>query len=467
MKIKLSEKLHSLLVLGLGFLVILFFFHFSVFGMVVDSTNQNNQSAQFILDNGLKVALYHQDHLPLVHLVIGFNVGSKDENQEISGLTHLLEHYLLFRTNHKIDNKDISFAIREKGGYYNAHTGRDLLLIEMTFPSKYFLFALQCLKLLAFNLDFNPSSLEEEKQVILEEIGHLQDDPYRYGTSLTFQQLFGDHPYRQPIYGTPTSLGNITVDQIKEFYQRYFYPRNAALAIVGDINLNEVKEKVIQLFASLDNPSKASPPLPPVPLREKKSIIVKEMDVNQAYLFLGFLGPDYNHEDQYAVDVLTEILGRGINPLLNQVLRGRRELAQTVSMNYTSLFYGGAMIITLTLEPKNVDQAEKQVVRFLKSLRRQNFSKEDFYGEAQLYAYDFLQQAKNQIFFRTYEVQEDSLTLAQSLVRYFLLNRQKERGSYLEKINKITSSDLREVAGKYLSKGNYVAVKIVPLKKDN
>ena len=466
MTIKLSRKLNSLLtILGFGYLVV-FSSPLTLGGRVVDSTKQNNQSAQFILDNGLKVALYRQGHLPLVQLVIGFNVGSKNENPEISGLTHLLEHYLLFRTNQKINNKDISLVIREKGGYYNAHTGRDLLLIEMTLPSENFLFALQCVKQLAFNLDFNASTLEEEKQVILEEIGHLQDDPHRYGTSLTFQQLFRGHPYQQPIHGTPATLAKITKDQIKEFYQRYFSPQNAALAAVGDINLNEAEEKVKQLFSSLTNPSPPSDSLPPVPARKEKSIITKEMDVNQAYLFLGFRGPDYNHDDQYTIDVLTEILGRGINPLLNQVVRGRRELAQSVSMNYTSLFYGGALIISLTLEPKKINQAEKEVIRFLKTLRRQNFSKEDFYGEAQIYVYDFLEQAKNQIFFRTYQAQENGLTLAQSLVRFLLLNKLKERGSYLEKIDKITSSDIRKVAGKYLSQGNYVAIKIIPFDKD-
>jgi len=393
-------------------------------------------------------------------------VGSKNETAETSGLTHLLEHYLLFRNTTQINHQDISLAIREKGGYYNAHTGRDLMLIEITIPSTNYLFALECLKTLAFKLDFNSTSLEEEKQVILEEIRYIQDDPLRYGLSLTFQLLFANHPYSQPIYGTPATLSRITVDEIKAFYQRYFCPRNAALAVVGQIDLNWSKEKISEIFSPLTNPPDLPPPLPPVPSLKEKASINQTMDINQAYLFLGFPAPDFNHPDQYAVDVLTEILGRGLNPMLNLVLRGKRELAYTVNMSYTSLYYGGAMIITLTLDPKNIKRAERETIRFLKSLRRQNFSRDDYYGEAQLYVFDFLQQAKNQISFRTYQARENGLTLAQALVRYYLLNQQAERGHYLNLIHKISSSDIREAAGKYLSKGKYVVVRFIPLKKE-
>ena len=432
----------------------------------IKPTSAPTQSEKFTLENGLQVALLQQTHLPLIHLVLGLNVGSKNETRETSGLTHLLEHYLLFRNPHRLNGKNLSLAIREKGGYYNAHTGRDLMLIEITLPAGNYLFALKCLKALAFELTFDPASLEEEKQVILEEISFIQDDPLRYGTSLTFQHLFPSHPYSQPIYGTPESLAQITVEKITAFYQRFFCPQNAALAVVGPIDLNWSQEKITQIFSSLSNAHFSPPSLAPAPPLKEKIEVSHSLDVNQAYLFLGFSAPDFNHPDQYAIDVLTEILGRGLNPLLNQVLRGRRELAYTVTMSYTSLYYGGAMIITLTLDPKNTKRAERETIRFLKTLRRQNFSPDDYYGEAQLFVFDFLQQAKNQICFRTYQAQENGLTLARALVRYYLLNQEKERGNYLELIKKISSSDLREAAGKYLSKGKYVVVRITPLNKE-
>ena len=68
--------------------------------------------------------------------------------------------------------------------------------------------------------------------------------------------------------------------------------------------------------------------------------IREEMDVKEAYLAIGLIGPDYNNPDQYAVDLLTEILGRGVNPMLNSALRARRDLVQTVSMSYSPLNMG-------------------------------------------------------------------------------------------------------------------------------
>ncbi len=189
------------------------------------------------------------------------------------------------------------------------------------------------------------------------------------------------------------------------------------------------------------------------------------MDVNQAYLVIGIFGPDYNNKDQYAIHLLTEILGRGINPMLNYPLRGRRNLAHNVSMKYSAYKYGGAILIYITLEPKNIKFAKTETIRFLKKTSSLNYSKKDVMGDAKLYTLDYLESAKNQIKFKIHQSQEKGLLVAVSLARFMLLNEDPARGSYLENIEKISSSDLRKAAGKYLSEGRYVIVTISPKKK--
>jgi len=165
------------------------------------------------------------------------------------------------------------------------------------------------------------------------------------------------------------------------------------------------------------------------------------------------------------MDILIQILGRGVNPMLNIPLRGRRNLAQSVLMNYGAHKYGGAIIIYITLDPKNISITKRETIKFLKETTRLKYSKKDVMGDAQLYAIDYLESAKNQIKFDFHQSQEKGLAVATSIARYLILNQNQEGGSYIENIEKLNSLDLWKAAGKYLSKGRYVIVTISPKKK--
>jgi predicted Zn-dependent peptidase len=134
-------------------------------------------------------------------------------------------------------------------------------------------------------------------------------------------------------------------------------------------------------------------------------------------------------------------------------------------MGFISLKYGGAFMIYITLEPRNLRFAKNQAIQFLRQVRNENFSKDEVFGDEKMYAYDFLLSAKNQIAFNIQQAQENGLALAGSLATYFLLNESPAKTDYLTSIKKQSSSDMRQLAAKYLSKGEYVLVSILPKKK--
>lgn len=450
-----KNKFKSTLLLG----SLIFVFNFYAF------TQEGAQSKYFELENGLKVFLYKRSTLPMINLVFAVNLGSKDESEETSGLVHILEHYILFRGTEFRSGSEISQDIRQHGAHFNAHTGRDLALFEMSLPSEYADFALQNQKEILFNLKITQEELDKEKKVILEELSQIQDDPFKYATSLAYQNLFRNHSYQKPIYGKREIIEAATVEQIENFYRNYLIPSNCALAIVGDFIIEEMEEKVKKVFGPLENKKLIPSKFEKIQKLEKTIEIEREMDVNQAYLVIGTLAPDYNNPDQYAMDILTEIVGRGVNPMLNYPLRGKRKLAHSISMSYISLKYSGAILIYLILDEKFVKSAKSETIQFLKKTRSQNYSKKDFYGEDQFYAFDYLESSKNQLKFAFHKSQEKGLSVATSLARYMLLNENQNRGKYSEIIEKIKSSDLRKAAGKYLSKGKYVFVSILPKKE--
>ncbi len=436
--------------------------------VVVPPPSQATERAEksFTMDNGLKVFLYERHTLPLLNIVAAVNAGSKDETEETSGLAHLLEHYILFRGTEIRSGSEISRDIRRHGAYFNAHTSQDLATFEISLPSDFADFALQNQKEILFNLKFVQAEIDAEKEVIFEEISQLEDDPFRFATALVYQNLFKGHPYQKPIYGKKESLKSITLKQLEDFYRTYFHPANCALAVVGDFTIKDMEDKVRAVFGTIKREPFTPQKFENVIVPEKAIEIEQELDVQEAYLVIGMAGPDYNSSDQYAMDVLAEILGRGIRPLLSVTLRGQRDLVNGVSMSYATLKYSGANLVYFTLEPKNLNAAKRLAVQYLRQkARSENYAKADVYGEAQMYAFDYLDSAKNQILFSVQKAQEEGLTLAASLAMHAVLSESASSVNYLENIGKISTSDLRKVAAKYLSPGGYVVVSIVPKKK--
>lgn len=435
-----------------------------IFSITATGFGQKESAKQFTIENGLRVFLLEKRSLPLVNIVAAVNLGSKDETDETNGLVHILEHLILFRGTEFRSGREVSRDIRRYGAYFNAHTGQDIALFEISLPSKYADFALENQREILFHLKIAQEALDQEKEIILEELRQVEDDPLRLAISLVYQKLFKGHPYERPIYGKKEIINSISVEQVEDFYNKYFVPENCTLAVVGDFSVEDMEKKVRHAFIDVKGGEFVPPQLEKAPFLKDGEEMKIEMDINKAYLVIGIPGPDYNDPDQYAVDVLTEVLGRGVNPMLNSILRRRRDLIQTVSMSYNAMKYGGVVLIVLTLDPKNVSAAKKEAISFLKRARNENYSKDDFYGEAAFYAYDYLESAKNLIKFLSLQAQERGLAVATSLAQFMLLNENPARGSYLENIEKMTSSDLRRVAGTYFSKGEYVVVSVLPKK---
>jgi hypothetical protein len=164
------------------------------------------------------------------------------------------------------------------------------------------------------------------------------------------------------------------------------------------------------------------------------------------------------------MNVLAEVLGRGVNPLLPAQLQRERNSVQTVSMAYLALRFGGAAVVSIKMDLRDMPAIYRAAVGYLKQAHNEAYSKKDFTGEAEMYAFDYLESAKNQIRFAVGRAEESGLQLASSLARHLLLNTRDRTGRYLDEIGKIDSSDLRKAAAKYLGKGEYAAVSIVPRK---
>jgi predicted Zn-dependent peptidase len=418
------------------------------------------------LENGLRVILLERHNLPLVNVVAAVDAGTKNETEATSGITHILEHYILFRGTEMRNGNQVALDVRRHGAYFNAHTGQDLTVFEISLPAEHADFALANQKDILFHLKLTPAELDAEKEVILEEIRQIEDDPFRFGTALVFQNLFPGHPYQRPVYGRAESIKALAVDDVDRFYRARFVPSAMALAVVGDFTIADMEAKVRAAFGPIPRVEPIATPLPKPAPPAKTVEIELERDVEEGYLIIGAAGPDYNDPDQYAADVLTQALGQGLNPMLNIALRGgRRDLIHSVQMSYTTLKKAGAFIVYETLDPKNLAAAKKETISALRQVRNDNFSKEEFFGEEQRYAYEHLESARNELRMDVQRAWESGIGLGFSLAMHALISESEGGIDYLEQIARIKPPDLRKIGAKYLSRNEFVIITVRPKKK--
>jgi zinc protease len=423
------------------------------------------QEKYLVLDNGLRVYLVERHNLPLIHIAAAVGAGVKDETDATSGLVHLLEHCVLFRGTERRSGSDVGREVRERGAYFNAHTGRDFSVFEISLGSADVEFGLRNQKEIIFDLDLRQEELDREKDVILEEISQLEDDPNRYARDLALSHLFAGHPYGRSVYGDREAIRGARAEDMRSFHDRYFVPANCGLAVVGDRPLAELERLITEIFGAVPKAEAPASSVPPVSSPAKIVEIREERDVKSGYLVLAFPAPDYNSPDQYAFELLAEVLGRGVSPLLNSVLHGTRDLAESVSMAHISDRFGGAALVSISGDPRTISSAEREAIGFLRRAGRENYGAEDYAGEAAFLAFDFLKSAKNQVRFAVEQSRESGLALASALARHMIVSSRPDAPSYLESVDRVRPSDLRRVASTYLGRGKHISVRIVPAKE--
>ena len=419
----------------------------------------------FVLGNGLRVFLHEKRDLPLLHVVTAFDVGSKDEADGTSGLVHLLEHCILFRGSSARSGAEVGSDIRRHGAYFNAQTGRDLSVFEISLPAEHAAFALSNQKDILFGFELSQAELDDEKEVVLEELARMEDDPERVATDLVLQDLFAGHPYGRSVYGRREVIRAAAAEDVLAFYRRHFSPGNCALAVVGDFEAGAMERLVREVFGPL--PAGAGRPAPPPPAEPLRKSVSRrlERDVEDGYLFLAYAAPDFNHPDQHAVALLAEILGRGINPLLSGYLRRERESVQTVNTAYLAHGAGGALVVAIKASPRDLAYLERTAQSSLKQAQNESYSSKDFQGEQALFAYDHLESARRQVALAAARAEESGLQLAGAMARHMLLNTRENPPAYLEALGRVDSSALRKAAGRYLARGECAVVTVVPAKE--
>jgi zinc protease len=401
------------------------------------------------LKNGLNVILEENHTAPVVALQAWVGVGSADEPESLAGIAHVFEH-MLFKGTKKRGVGQIAREVEAAGGDINAWTSFDETVYHLVLASKFFDTGLDILADALINSSFDPAELERERKVVIEEIKQGQDSPERVASQMLFTAAYKAHPYGRPVIGHEATVSALTREQVVSFFQRYYVAGNVTLVIVGDFEVDAVKEKIAAAFAPMRKGG-ALPGRPVEPAQTAPRTVAVARDVRETQLLMSFHTPSITHEDVAALDLLAVILGQGESSRLNlQVARNRQLVTGAYSYMFTSRD-SGMLVVGASMPPGRIEDPARAILDEVLRLTREEVSPEELSKARTILESDLVYDKET--------VQGYARKLG------FFACIAGEAGfedRYFAQVRQLTPADLRTVAGRYLRATNLTTAALVP-----
>jgi len=303
------------------------------------------------LPNGLKLVVWPDKDIPNVALYTFFRVGSRNERPGITGISHFFEHMMFNGTSTRPPG-EFDRVMEANGGRNNAYTSSDVTVYQDWFPNSAtsLVFDLESDRMR--NLDFDPKVVESERGVVYSERRSSVDND-NFGTLVEQMQAtaFVAHPYQIPTIGWPSDIEGWKVQDLKDYYQKFYAPNNAVMFIVGDVSADEVFRLADKYFAGI----KAQPAPAPVTTKEPEQLgerrikIVREAQTPLlAMAWHAAAAPD---RETRIMEVLLSILGSGDSSRLHQRLVEKEQAAVQVGTSLDQGFDPGLAWIYAVVPP--------------------------------------------------------------------------------------------------------------------
>ena len=393
---------------------------------------------RFTLNNGLKVIVHTDASTPLVSMNILYNVGSRDEDPEKTGFAHLFEH-LMFGGS--VNIKKYDEPLERVGGENNAFTNNDVTDFYLTIPRQNLETAFWLESDRMLNLAFSEKSLEVQRNVVIEEFKqNYLNQPFGDVWLLLRPLAYKIHPYQWSTIGKDIEpIRNASMEDVRDFYTRFYNPNNAILVLAGNTTIEEVKELAERWFEPIPAGVQVVRDLPQEPVQTEARSLTVERDVPldclyKAYHICGRMNADYP-----VVDLMSDVLSNGNSSRLYQSLIKEQQLFSEINAFLTGDEDGGLLIVTGKLiKGVKMEIAEAAILEQLNQLK------------TDLVADNELQKVKNKVeslvAFDEMRIQERALNLAyaEHLGDINMVNNdiQKYRAVTAEQIKAIANSVL-------------------------
>lgn len=388
------------------------------------------------LANGLRIIHSQDESTQMVALNLLYDVGARDEHPEHTGFAHLFEH-LMFGGS--VNIADYDTPVQNAGGENNAWTSNDMTNYYITLPYQNVEtgFWLESDRMLS--LDFNPKSLDVQRQVVIEEFKQRNlNQPYGDASHLIREMAYQTHPYQWPTIGKEIShIANATLDEVKEFFYRFYAPNNAILAVTGHISLEGTIRLAEKWFGPIParNVPKRNLPKEVLQTAIRRKTVERKVPVDA--LYMAFHMCDRHHADYPVYDIITDILSNGRSSRFIQHLVQENKIFTGIDAYITGSIDEGLLHIAgKPAEGISLEEAEKAIWAELDELKRVSVDELE------------LEKVKNR-----YESEQifnniNYLNVATNLAYFELLGKAEDINDEVRKYRSVTASQLQKVAQK-------------------
>ena len=402
-----------------------------------------------ILANGLRLVHSQDDSTQMVALNILYNVGARDEHPEHTGFAHLFEH-LMFGGSVNIPDYDAPLQLA--GGENNAWTNNDITNYYLTVPRQNVEIGFWLESDRMLSLDFNERSLEVQRGVVMEEFKQrCLNQPYGDVGHLLRPLAYKEHPYQWPTIGKELShIANATLDEVKDFFFRFYAPNNAVLAVTGNISFEEAVALTEKWFGTIPRRDVPVRRLPQEPVQTEERRLTVERNVPLDALFMAFHMCERAHPDYYAFDILSDILSNGRSSRLNQHLVQEKQLFSSIDASISGSIDAG--LFHISGKPSagvSLEEAEAAVCEELKILQNEAIAAQE------------LEKVKNKFESTQIFGNINYLNVATNLAWFELNGAAEDMEKEVERYRAVTAGQLQTVAQTAFDKANGVVLKIV------
>jgi predicted Zn-dependent peptidase len=321
---------------------------------------------KLVLDNGVRVVTERLPTLKSVTVGIWVNTGSRDEQPCQSGYSHFIEH-MLFKGTRKRSSAEISREIDALGGEMNAFTSRETTTYYVKVLDQQLHRALELLSDLFHHSRFAPTDIEKEKQVVLEEIRMVQDDPEDLVQELHMGQVLGRHPLGRSILGREKTIRGLRRQDLLNYIESYYDSGQTVVSIAGNFEQAKLDLLVAKYFGK-GRAAKATPVNGRRPPDLRGGVLLKKKKLEQVHLCLGLKGVPAGHQDRYALYALNSVLGGSVSSRLFQEVREKRGLVYSIYSYLSGYSDGGMITVYAATRPKEVDRVVDLVCREIRRM---------------------------------------------------------------------------------------------------
>jgi zinc protease len=407
------------------------------------------QTTKVILKNGLTVIVREQQAVPLASITTYVKAGYFDEDDRISGISHVIEH-MFFKGTSKRKVGEIARQTQALGGYLNAYTYYDRTVYHSEIPADNLKQALDIQADALWNSVYDENELKKEIEVVLQENNRKLDNPPAVASEKLYETAFQQHRMKRWRIGTPAGLRALTRDDIVNYVKKYYRPSNIILSIAGQIDVEATIQEVARLYGSApDDEAQLERDSGPQESEQKELRYGwQHGPIEQNHIALGYHAPGILSDDTRPLEVLAAILSEGRASVLNQYVRDEKALITSGSAGLHAFKDLG--FFEVDFETATPSEAQSAVLAEIENIKKNGITKEQ------------LARAKALIAQNHYHELETVDGIAHDLAYNEALGGWKKSGAYISSIQKVSLDDISRVAKKYLTAENLSAFEYLP-----